>query len=283
MQKTNFRFEAIVHDDASTDGTADIVREYAEKYPEIIKPVFQTENQYSKRDGSLTRALDAAMSPASKYVAVCEGDDYWTDPYKLQKQVDFLEGHSEHSMCFHKAKVVDGNGKIVGGLYENLEERDYSGDEILQNWIIPTASVVFKREYLNKQPSSDNYLFRDIVLFLTMTEYGKVRCLCQEMSVYRRLATGEVYTKLQNDRKKPELIELQIIHYEQIKSDFDCIDDRTVNRLIIICYLSACKSFFLLRRWKSLLIYFKRCCNEYGLKNLLFQAVKTIGNKFHMR
>lgn len=92
MQKTNFKFEAIVHDDASTDGTADIVREYATKYPDIIKPILETENQYSKHDGSLKRIMNAAISPSAKYIAMCEGDDYWTDPYKLQKQVDFLEG-----------------------------------------------------------------------------------------------------------------------------------------------------------------------------------------------
>ena len=102
MQKTNFRFEAIVHDDASTDGTAAIVREYAEKYPDIIKPIFEIENQYSKGDGSLDRIMEEVCT--GKYVAFCEGDDYWIDPLKLQKQVDYLESHPEYSMCFHNAK-----------------------------------------------------------------------------------------------------------------------------------------------------------------------------------
>lgn len=83
MQKTNFRFEAIVHDDASTDDTALIIREYAEKYPDIIKPIYETENQYSKKDGSLRRIMN--KHTCGKYVAYCEGDDYWTDPLKLQK------------------------------------------------------------------------------------------------------------------------------------------------------------------------------------------------------
>lgn len=96
MQKTNFRFEAIVHDDASTDGTAAIIREYAEKYPDIIKPIYETENQYSKHDGSLRRIMDEACK--GKYIALCEGDDYWTDPQKLQIQVDFMENHQIFSM-----------------------------------------------------------------------------------------------------------------------------------------------------------------------------------------
>ena len=97
MQKTNFRFEAIVHDDASTDRTAAIIKEYAEKYPDIIKPIFETENQYSKHDGSLRRIMNEHMH--GKYIAECEGDDYWIDPLKLQKQVDFMERHPDFSLC----------------------------------------------------------------------------------------------------------------------------------------------------------------------------------------
>ena len=96
MQKTNFRFEAIVHDDASTDGSTEIIREYAEKYPEIIKPIIETENQYSKHDGSIGRIMEAHTY--GKYVAICEGDDYWIDPLKLQKQVDFLNNNLDYSL-----------------------------------------------------------------------------------------------------------------------------------------------------------------------------------------
>ena len=93
MQKTNFRFEAIVHDDASTDNSASIIREYAGKYPDIIRPIYETENQFSKKDGSLMRIITEACH--GKYYASCEGDDYWTDPLKLQKQVDYMESHPE--------------------------------------------------------------------------------------------------------------------------------------------------------------------------------------------
>lgn len=102
MQKTDFPFVAIVHDDASTDGTAAIIREYAEKYPDIIKPIYEYENQYSKPDGSLGRVMyEAVLATGAKYVAICEGDDYWTSQIKLQKQSIFLEKHIEYSMCFH--------------------------------------------------------------------------------------------------------------------------------------------------------------------------------------
>lgn len=101
MQQTTFPFVAVVHDDCSTDGSAAILREYAEKYPHIIKPVYETENQYSKKDGSLRRVMDEACAKyGAKYYALCEGDDYWTDPHKLQKQVDFMEDHPDYTLTF---------------------------------------------------------------------------------------------------------------------------------------------------------------------------------------
>jgi len=115
MQKTDFRFEAIVHDDASTDDSASIIEEYAEKYPEIIKPILETENQYSKHDGSLRRIVDSACK--GKYIALCEGDDYWTDPLKLQKQIDFMESHPEYGMCCTDFDKVDEQGNILHPSY----------------------------------------------------------------------------------------------------------------------------------------------------------------------
>lgn len=102
MQKTNFAFEAIVHDDASTDGSAQIILEYAEKYPNIIKPIIETENLYSRADGSLTRVMREASR--GKYIAFCEGDDCWIDPLKLQKQVDALESHPECTIALESRK-----------------------------------------------------------------------------------------------------------------------------------------------------------------------------------
>ncbi len=89
MQKTNFAFEILVHDDASTDRTAEIIRDYEKRYPNLIKPIYETENQYSKQDGSLERIQFGRVK--GKYTAMCEGDDYWTDPLKLQKQFDAME------------------------------------------------------------------------------------------------------------------------------------------------------------------------------------------------
>ena len=105
MQKTNFTFEVLVHDDASTDDTADIIREYEARYPGIIKPIYQTENQYSQ-GVNVNRTYNYPRAHG-KYIALCEGDDYWTDPLKLQKQVDFLEANENVMMVYTGFQTVN--------------------------------------------------------------------------------------------------------------------------------------------------------------------------------
>ena len=121
MQKTNFKFEVLIHDDASTDHTADIIREYENEYPDIIKPIYSKENQYSKKDGSLSRIQYGRAK--GRYIAICEGDDYWTDPLKLQKQYDAMEKHPEVDICAHAVNTVIANTKKIIERHEDWRER----------------------------------------------------------------------------------------------------------------------------------------------------------------
>ncbi len=194
IQKTNFRFVAIVHDDASTDGTADIIREYEEKYPDIIKPIYETENQYSKRDGSLGRIMrEVTNATGCKYVAMCEGDDYWTDPLKLQKQVDFLEENQEYSMCFTGANVVSTTSVLHTDYYNDLQSRDYLANELLYKLVVPTASIMYRSFISTKVPSDKRFFVGDNVVILTCAANGKIRCLNEKMVVYRRNEGGVSY------------------------------------------------------------------------------------------
>ena len=130
MQQTTFPFEVLVHDDASPDNSAEIIREYEEKYPEIIKPIYQTENQYSK--GVRINEVFHLPRIKGKYVAACEGDDYWTDPLKLQKQYDFMEANPDYSMCVCSTvwqNVATGHQETRGAI---TEDRDISLEEIIR-------------------------------------------------------------------------------------------------------------------------------------------------------
>lgn len=192
MQRTNFRFEATVHDDASTDGTAAIIREYAEKYPDIIKPLYETENQYSKHDGSLSRIMDAHTH--GKYIALCEGDDYWTDPLKLQKQVDFMEAHPECSLTYHACKNVFEDGCTdVRAFGEEVSET--CSLKKLMKYPFQTSSVLFRKEVLidnalYKKAIATGCLSGDEILFLTAYRMGTIRGVNEQMSVYRRHPQG---------------------------------------------------------------------------------------------
>lgn len=187
MQKSNFKFEAIVHDDASTDGTAAIIREFAEKYPDIIKPIFETENQYSKHDGSLNRIMNEHTY--GKYVAYCEGDDYWTDPLKLQKQIDFLESHPDYGAVY-----TDFDGYVQ----ETGERKDMHivpkngwvyEDMLCGKLDIWTLTVCVQAEFvLNGLNVHDDDIFKgDRLLFLYITSLTKVHCLYEKTAVYRIL------------------------------------------------------------------------------------------------
>lgn len=213
MQQTTFKFEAIVHDDASTDESAAIVMEYAEKYPDIIKPIIETENQYSKKDGSLGRIMDAACT--GKYIAFCEGDDYWTDSYKLQKQVDFLESHPDYSMCFHTAIQHWEDGRKPDEIFKLIENREYSGEELFEQWTAATASVVLRRSVLDsdiykKARLNKKYIYGDIITWLSAAHEGKVFGMSDIMSVYRRQETGAVFKYDLNRIKKQAYHSLEI-------------------------------------------------------------------------
>ena len=231
MQKTNFPIEIIVHDDASTDGTDDIIREYALKYPELFKVILQEENQYSKGVDVLSLVFERS---AGKYIALCEGDDYWTDPLKLQKQVDFLEEHEEFSMCFHRAAIVQ---EINGPIWlsaSQLEAREYSAEELFSTWLVPTASILYRRQ-VNDIPikHSSDIMNGDIVLVLKCCSMGRVMALEDEMSVYRMHAEGVTYSPIfskERLRRYPK-------HFISIKRNFQgLLNKKLLNRRISNSY-----------------------------------------------
>lgn len=185
MQKTTFPFICIVHDDASTDNSAKIIREYAEKYPDIIKPIYETENQYSKNDGSLTKVINDAIPDNVKYIAICEGDDYWIDPNKLQMQVNIMEKKNIGFSYTYSLKKKGNNKKL-------MKRKNNSFSSMLKSYSVPAQTMVFRydgyKQYLKEcSPENKKWMMGDFPLALWFSVNSKVLQIKKVTAIYRIL------------------------------------------------------------------------------------------------
>lgn len=269
MQETDFAFEILIHDDASTDNTPSIIKEYYEKFPTIIKPIFQSENQYSKKVN--INASIQFVRAKGVYIAICEGDDYWTDPLKLQKQVDFLNKNRDVSLCFHNSEVIFGSKAVDDrGLKIIEENKIFEPAEILKQWVVPTASVMFRRELLDaeykKRAANKKFMYGDIILFLSMAEKGKLYGLTDYMSVYRRHIGGVTNVDL-----NIKYFERRIIHLEEIIDVFGIKYKESLSDLISFSYVNL----FILNLKRGTISSKTLKKIMLGNKWYLFKALKT--------
>lgn len=193
MQKTNFDFEILVHDDASTDSTAQIIRTYENRYLNKIKPIYQTVNQYSQ---GINPGFTLVSMARGKYIATCEGDDYWTDHLKLQKQVDFLESNHEFGLVHHDADYFfQKTGKLIKDHHKTNSTKISDGfvfEELLRENNIYTPTVLFKKnlfKYYLLIPSDarKDFLMVDYVMWLEFSQHCKFHYIPQSMATYRVL------------------------------------------------------------------------------------------------
>lgn len=186
MQKTNFNFEILIHDDASVDETAKIIKKYEQDFPDLIKPIYQKENQFSQ--GATMLQINQRRANG-KYIAICEGDDYWTDPYKLQKQVDYLEANTKCVLSVHSAfKISETRKRVVGEVRPSRRNRIFSIEEIIEGGgeLFPTNAMVYRREVADHVPAF--YFdagFGDYPLAIHLARHGQVHYMDKAMAVYR--------------------------------------------------------------------------------------------------
>lgn len=209
MQETDFPFEIIIHDDASTDGTAKIIREYEERYPRLIRTIIQSENQYSK--AGLINPRFVFPEAKGKYLALCEGDDYWTDPGKLQKQVTFLEENPDYAITYSDCQPFDENGVV---------DRDYGGargdltaTELKKAAPIFTLTSCFRNVIdevpLDLMPAR----YGDMVTWSLLGHHGKGKYLADVMpSAYRVHDRGLHSRKDDNQRAVMRLITISALY-----------------------------------------------------------------------
>lgn len=223
MQKTNFKFMAFVGDDASTDGTTEIIREYEQKFPHIIKGIYHTQNV-----GISKNSFDVANVCKSKYIAVCEGDDYWTDENKLQKQVDFLEANPDYTLCFHPVQIIYESFNFKRRNTIHPRKKQEWNFEVLLKWnFIHTNSVVYRRIFtqskLNEIFPSD-ILPGDWYSHLLYAKEGKIKMIDNVMSVYRRHPSGIWSDSIENEDK------LYSEHALNISKFYHCVYENITNK-----------------------------------------------------
>lgn len=205
MQKCDFNYEVVIYDDASTDGTSEIIKEYAERYPEIFFPIIQDENQYSKGVRGISMRYTFPVC-RGKYIAMCDGDDYWIDSCKLQKQVDFLEENPSFILTFTDRKVIDINNKYIEtkDVVDTSRKTEFTNEDM--PLFCPTLTRLFRNITIpipvRDVPGGDTYLM------MYLTKFGKVKYLDFISSVYRETDQG-VYSGLKEiERKKFSILTL---------------------------------------------------------------------------
>ena len=222
MQKTNFKFEAIIHDDASTDGTKAIIQEFESKYPDIIVPIYQKENQHSKK----VRIMDDIMIPKArgKYIALCEGDDYWCNENKLQLQYDFMESHPEFSACFTNTIFHDLRGIQKDRNYNNYTElRIMTPYDAMNSGVTHTSTHFVRKEFSKKVEFGYKFPFGDFVRQTSYYLNGPMAILPDITSVYNAFnpngMTNEVFSS-----KDPQYIINRVM---EVKDYLDIYNEYT--------------------------------------------------------
>jgi len=228
MQKTDFRYEVIVHDDASTDETARIIREYAEKYPELITAIYQKENQRSQKISIWKNHVNHRIR--GRYVALCEGDDYWTSEEKLQKQVRTMENNPSCAMCVHKIQEVKADGSPTPVFRPSAEIQEGIVDlqqflYIRHRYPFQTASY-FMLTDLWLQFTNDPPPFKKVIsvgdepMLLFMAAHGDIYYLQECMSAYRTFSEGSWSASNKRDYRKRQKKVQDTYHMMQLFAEF---------------------------------------------------------------
>ena len=220
QQKTNFPFEIIIGEDQSSDGTREICKEYADKYPETIKLFLRSRKTVIYIDGKATgryNFLENLKSSQGKYTAICEGDDYWSDPNKLQKQVDFLEANEEYAGCYHNSEVHYQNKEKEPHLFRNnLAKKMTTEDTFSATSPFHTSSFMFRKAALTIPDLMFKVKSGDMALFSIISAYGPLGKVEGILSAYRKndggITRSAYITDTYNEDRIDLMTQLNVFH-----------------------------------------------------------------------
>ncbi len=229
MQKVNFEWELIIADDCSKDDTREILLEYKEKYPDFIKLILQEKNV-----GAAKNWMDLITSPQSKYIAYFEGDDYWTDENKLQKQVDFLEKKPQYVGCFHNADIIE-NGIAVARYHDWDTDRDIEPEQIILRGggIYPTASLVYRNVIKIKEADLKFYA-GDTVLLLLLLDKGSFYYMHDNRCAYRKHIHGAFTSLRDNPVNRVDFLVNNILLYKYHRKHLNKRYSNYINDAILV-------------------------------------------------
>ena len=222
MQVTNFPFEVRICDDCSTDKTRDIIEEYRIKYPNIIKPIYNDTNI-----GPMDNFIRTLSTVNTEYVALCDGDDFWTDSNKLQKQVDFLESHKDFSICFHQTKIFFEDSIEKEQIYPTgIPEETTIDNLVSMSNYIPANTVVYRWMFYNsskvlKDIFPQNIVPGDYYLHLLHAKTGKIYFMNEIMSQYRRHTSGMWWLNATQEGKE----QFDLVYGKKLLNFYDAIEE----------------------------------------------------------
>lgn len=269
IQKTNFPIEIVIGEDCSTDRTKEICLEYQQKYPEIIRVLPREANL-----GMMPNFVDVLENCNGIYIALCEGDDYWTDPLKLQKQVDFLEANPDFSICFHRVKVIYEDSDKESYISNQNQKKVTTFEDMAAGNYIHTLSCVFRNNLFEKFPDWFNESpLGDYPLHLLNAQHGKIKFLEDVMGVYR-VHQGGVWS-LQNIRRG-SLDFLKVV--EMCKKHFAPRGNEQFSKLIANSNANLCFLSFENGEYGECRYYYSKCIERIRNDNLRMSLSLTLRN-----
>lgn len=262
-QRTNFKFDVVIHDDASTDDTASIILEYSKKYPDIIKPIIQKENKYSLGGGIIEKYVFPYLT--GEYIAFCEGDDYWTDENKLQKQVDILDSDSTIGLCYAKARKYEENtgefGDVIGAEVKSLRS-------LIERNTIPTLTSLIRYDLYNKyiheiRPSEHRWKMGDYPMWLWIYINSRIVFIDEIVGVYRVISNSASHSsnyikQIEYTNSRKDIIETLLKNHPErdmligyandiyLRSLSSCADNMIIESLQQLQYKKTSEIFRLL-------------------------------------